>query len=471
MQQPVHSVYPGRDSLSRAESAIVAEPVRGLFPAVKRGGSVMKRMLQYVFPVLALVLWCPAVGAQENAGAARAAYSACVLDHGAQADGTTDDTAAFQAALAAASEKGGIVLAPAGTYHIAGTLEVPQGVCLKGVWEAPHHADIGKGTVLYATGNKGHEDGPPFILLNQSSAVKGITIFYPEQAATDIQPYPWCIQGKGMHCTVENVTLVNPYKGIDFGTHWNELHLVNNVFGQPLKLGIYVNQTTDIGRIQNVHFNPHAWKRAAHESADFDFQVLIDYLKNNFTGFLIAKTDWEYLRDCFCIFPKIGFHFIADEKKGPGNAVLTQCGADICPVAVKVDASQPHAGIAFVNAQIMGTVIVSPTNSGPVKFTNSGFWTIPETKEQVIVDGSGTVTLNACHFTNWDSAREGHPCVRIDGGSAIIQGCEFKHEEKKQILIGEKAESVVVSSCRLRGGAKIENLNPDADVQIGLNIR
>ncbi|MFO7975019.1 MAG: glycosyl hydrolase family 28-related protein, partial [Candidatus Hydrogenedentota bacterium] len=393
----------------------------------------------------------------------------CVTDFGAQADGETDDTGAFQAALDAAAEKGGIVYAPAGTYRIDGTLDVPQGVMLRGVWEAPHHADIGKGTVLYATSHKGVENGPPFIMLNQSSGVRGLTIFYPDQVVTDIQPYPWCIQGKGMHCSVRDVTLVNPYKGIDFGTHPNELHLIENVFGQPLRLGVFVDQTTDIGRIQNVHFNPHAWVRADHPSAAFDPKVLFAYLEEHFVGFLIGKTDWEYMRDCFCIFPKIGFHFV-NAGHGPGNVVLTQCGADICPIAVQVDACQAHSGIAFTNAQIMGTVIVGADNRGPVKFVNSGFWTIPKTNEQVINNGRGTVTLSACHFHDWGVADRDAPCIRINNGAAIIQGCDFMNRRKKQLLIDGDAEAVSVTGCRLRRGAKIDNRSDNAQVELAGNL-
>lgn len=397
--------------------------------------------------------------------------AASVLDHGAKADGTADDTAAFQAALDAAAEKGGIVSVPAGTYLIAGSLSIPQGVTLKGVWEAPHHADIGKGTVLYATGNKGNEDGPPFITLHQSTCVRGVTIFYPEQDVTDIQPYPWCIQGMGMHGSVIDVTLVNPYKGIDFGTHPNELHYISNVFGQPLRLGIFVDKTTDIGRIENVHFNPHSWARAAFPTAPSgeNWQRLQDYLCENFVGFLIGKTDWEYMRDCFCIFPKIGFHFVQLER-GPGNVVLTQCGADICPIAVQVDASQPHAGIAFENGQFMGTFIVGPKNRGPIKLVNCGFWTISTTNEQVIVDGMNTVTLNGCHFADWGMEDKTAPCIRIDGGAALINSCDFFDARKTQIAIGEKARAVAVTGCRLRGGERIENRSESADVQIGLNV-
>jgi len=424
-------------------------------------------------PVLfALILATACAVASAQGPATAPVYTASVLDHGAKADGATDDTAAFQAALDAATAKGGSVFVPAGTYLVAGSLSIPQGVALTGTWEAPHHADIGKGSILYATGNKGKEDGPPFISLHQSSAVVGMTIFYPEQTVDDIQPYPWCIQGTGMHCSVINVTLVNPYKGIDFGTNPNELHFISGVFGQPLKVGIFIDKTTDIGRIENVHFNPHSWARAAFPTAPSGgepWQKVQDYLEQNFEAFVIGQTDWEYMRDCFCIFPKIGFHFIHTERGAP-NVVLTQCGSDICPNAVRVDAAQKHSGIAFENSQFMGTLIVGPDNEGPVKLSNCGFWPVKKTNEQIIMNGKDTLTLTACHFADWGRADSNAPCIRIESGAALLSNCEFLNDKKPQIYIGENVQGVAISTCRLRGGAKIENHAPADAVQMGQNL-
>ena len=53
-----------------------------------------------------------------------------VLDYGAHADGTTDDVAHIQSAIAAAH--GGTVYFPAGTYKLASTLAVPNGTTLVG---------------------------------------------------------------------------------------------------------------------------------------------------------------------------------------------------------------------------------------------------------------------------------------------------------------------------------------------------
>jgi len=60
-----------------------------------------------------------------------------VLDYGAIGNGTTDDTAAINSAIAAATPTingvyGGIVYFPKGTYLVSSTISIPNGVCLKG---------------------------------------------------------------------------------------------------------------------------------------------------------------------------------------------------------------------------------------------------------------------------------------------------------------------------------------------------
>ena len=55
-----------------------------------------------------------------------------VREFGAQGDGKTDDTAAFQKALdTAAQAGGGVVYASRGNYFFAGHLNVPNAVTLK----------------------------------------------------------------------------------------------------------------------------------------------------------------------------------------------------------------------------------------------------------------------------------------------------------------------------------------------------
>ena len=124
------------------------------------------------------------------------------------------------------------------------------------------------------------------------------------------------------------------------------------------------------------------------------------------------------------IFAKQGFLF-DDFGHRPGNALVTQSGSDLGPVAVQVNRTQKHAGVQFSNCQFMSTVKIGPQNTGPVKISNSGFWVVKETLEQVVNEGSGTVILNACHFSDWDLPGQGAPCVRATNGRLILSHCDF----------------------------------------------
>lgn len=93
------------------------------------------------------VMASPSRVAAETGSTPRSYYD--VQDFGARGDGTTDDTAAIQAAIVAAQEAGGgIVFLPAGTYAVAGPLEIrASNVGLQGV---------GMATQILATQADGH---------------------------------------------------------------------------------------------------------------------------------------------------------------------------------------------------------------------------------------------------------------------------------------------------------------------------
>ena len=256
-------------------------------------------------------------------------------DYGAIGDGVADDTAAIQAVLEVAVTKGPICFVPAGHYRVNGSLIVPPGVTLAGASGGTPHSEHPIGTVLLAFGGRGQPESPPLITLKPNAVVRNLTIHYPEQTLPDVVPYPWTIRGDGELCQVLDVTLTNPYQALDFGTCWNELHVIRNVFACPLKTGVYIDQCTDIGRVENVHFNPNFWTRMKLKP-DFPKADIKAYLEKNLVGFKIGKTDWEYISNCFVIFPLVGFHF-DDFGHGPGNAVVTQSGADICATAVRVE--------------------------------------------------------------------------------------------------------------------------------------
>ena len=96
-----------------------------------------------------------------------------VRDYGAVADGTTDNTAAFQKALdTAAASKLTEVVVPAGRYSFSGSLRIPKEVTLRGTYDyAPSHAGIRDksdekpeyGSVLSVRGDSGNDAAPAII--------------------------------------------------------------------------------------------------------------------------------------------------------------------------------------------------------------------------------------------------------------------------------------------------------------------
>lgn len=389
-----------------------------------------------------------------------AASTINVRQLGAVGDGKTDDTAAFVSALKAASS-GTIktVFVPFGRYLIAGNLTVPKNVCVEGCSQAPAR-NAHEGSVLLATADAGKPDEKPFLTLHENSSLRGLTIFYPEQKMTNPPvPYPWTIRGTGDNISLLNVLLVNPYQAVDFGTTPAGRHFISGLYGQPLYRGLFIDQCYDVGRIENVHF----WSFWGGWDGP-----LYEFMRKEAIAFILCRTDWEFLNNCFCIGYHIGYQF-TQRASGPGNCLLTQCGSDIGPTAVRVESSQTHAGISFVNGQFMSGIEVAEANSGPVKFTACGFWGIPTTDHHAMLNGTGHVTFNSCHFIGWGQKDVKSPAIHAKRGGVTISNCDFIDLGKTQVVIENAMDAAIVIGNRLRGQNLVLNRAQDR-AQIGLNV-
>ena len=106
-----------------------------------------------------------------------------------------------------------MVFVPAANYAFYNNLSIPTGVTLHGDWQ-----DWTKtgGPLVGATfkvfAGAGQSNGTPFITMNHSTALRGVSIWYPNQNASAITPYPYSMQ-VGNDSVVANVALVNSYQG------------------------------------------------------------------------------------------------------------------------------------------------------------------------------------------------------------------------------------------------------------------
>lgn len=405
-----------------------------------------------------LLSWVPLIfGASVLAAPVGDTYS--VLDFGALGDGQTDDTAAFQKALdAAGAAGGGAVYAPRGNYRFEGHLNVPGAVALKGVWESvPSHVGIRNrgqakptddGTTFLVTADRGNEEGSPFITLNDNSTLKGVVLYYPDQdPEQEPAPYPWAIAMRGKNPSVLAVELLNPYNGIDATR--NERHLVRDVSGQPLRRGIYVDSIYDIGRIENVHFNPW-WSMKPR---------LFQWQQEHGEAFIFGRSDWQYVFNTFCFGYKVGYRFIKSPA-GVCNGNFLGIGADDCFTAVVVDASAPF-GVLITNGEFVSfhgpdptMVEVGPDHLGNVRFVNCAFW--GPCNQIAKVAGRGTVAFSDCNFVQWDRNNEGRHAIQVTSGTVMIRGCEFR-ENKPQIELGEAVRRAVISDNLITGKVRIAN--------------
>ena len=215
-------------------------------------------------------------------------------DFGIVADGVTDVTEELQEALIMLGNLGGGALfLPAGQYKVGGNLVIPSGVILRGDWRQPAPGQPIVGTVLKAYAGRGNVNAAPFIKLNNSAGVNGISIWYPEQLPNDIQPYPPTL-GNGGGATVENVTLVNAYFGYTSYVNGTTARpFLRNIYGTPLKTGIEFDCLADIGRVETVHFAPGYWKDSGLPNAPTANEHAA-WLYNNGTGMIVRRIDWSY---------------------------------------------------------------------------------------------------------------------------------------------------------------------------------
>ena len=380
-----------------------------------------------------------------------------VLDYGAKADGKTDDTAAFQKALDTASQAGGgVVYAPRGSYFFAGHLNVPRAVTLRGVWESvPAHNGIrdaglpkptDDGTTFLVTENRGKEDGPAFITLSHNTTLKGVVIYYPEQnPAEEPAPYPYAVAMRGKNPAVLAVELLNPYNGID-AAH-NERHLIRDVQGQPLRRGIYVDDIYDIGRIENVHFNPW-WSLKPR---------LFQWQQAHGEAFIFGRSDWQYVFNTFCFGYNAGYKFVQTQR-GVCNGNFLGIGADDCFTALVVENCAPMA-LLISNGEFVSfhgpdptMVRVEATNRGAVRFVNCAFW--GPCNQIADIAGRGTVGFSDCTFMQWDRKKEGRPALKATSGTLLVRGCEFQ-QDKAQIELGEGVRRAVVTDNIFTGKSRV----------------
>jgi hypothetical protein len=421
-----------------------------------------------------------------------------VATFGAKPDNATDNTTPFQKALDAChAAGGGEVFVGTGIFRFNGNISIPPGCTLSGTYTVVPSHDLrsktpqkvlSDGTVLIPTGGRNLAGGCDldcksyFINVGPNGVLRGLVIYYQQQETTATPvPYPWAVflgdpdkkyGGSANNAAVTDVELLGAWNGVAaVAAH---RHYIARVQGQPLNIGVFVDETYDIGRIENVHWNP--WYSDAHPFAW--------YQTTHGRAFVMGRSDWEYVFNTFAFGYAIGYHFI-ERATGSMNGNFLGIGQDLATNAsVQVDQSQPF-GVLITNGEFTAfcdnggfappsctnpsQVIVSKQNKGAVKFVNSAFWGPAASIAEI--DGDGTITFSQCHFDSWDNymmngtrVHNGTAAINQHGGTLIVTQSEFTmsaHDDTPHVpahvWLGPNASKTIVSENIVKGVLKIEN--------------
>lgn len=236
-----------------------------------------------------------------------------VTDYGADDDYDTDDTAAFEKALAAASKNGGgYVYIPGGVYLISRALTVPANTVLLGTGAYVSGLDNTgyAGVALFTTFGEGKSDtDTAFITLNGKNAgIMGLKIYYPKNGMTentkvDPKAYAYAVRGKAAGSYVVNVGMFGCWNGVEMSGADN--FVVRRLTGAFHKNGIHI-KNSDNGIIDACLANGG---QQANSSYAFEEHIAqwenkvqnrtLVFTRNNLTFLKVTGSSGVFMRNNF----------------------------------------------------------------------------------------------------------------------------------------------------------------------------
>ena len=346
---------------------------------------------------------------------------------------------------------GGTVFLQAGNYTLNKPLTVKEGVTLRG--DHPQdHKDVAEGTVIRIFTGKGDEDGTPAFSIERGSGLRGLTFWYPEQSASEPVQYPWTVFASekvaGDNTSVFDCVFINSWRGVRIGPGSNELHTLRRVKICALKTGVFIDSTTDIGRLSNVSVSPRFWiesnlSGAPEGSGEQSFRKWL--LESDSSGVIIGRSDWEYIWRLKVDGYNRGFVYTKG-KRGTTNAVMAESDISSCKTALLVEVLN-QVGVSLYNCKLNGmeySVNTSEKYSNMVQFHSCTF------KGAIRKNGRGIFSFKNCGMDD----------VTADTGELLMSDCSFKKavlgkEIKRARIIGFNKEKCIV-----------ENLSAGGDVAV-----
>jgi hypothetical protein len=358
----------------------------------------------------------------------------------------TDCTATFQEALhVVGNSGGGTVFIPEGHYRFDGTLLVPGNVTLRGRWSPLSETNPASGTILKIYNGRNNEDGKAFITIEGSGGVRDITFWHPEQTPENITPYPFVIQPDGGPITIENITLVNAYKGVNMSSA--SMCFMDNIQGTALHTGFFADKSYAVSRFDKLIFGPEFWKWAKlPESTPLD-DAYESYIRTNGLGIDIREMDGFHLTESKVRGMNIGLRFDVGITGDNPHGDISGLDFRDCEVALQINSAK---SIKIVNSILQGneTGLKNLYNKVNLKVNSCNI-----TGEMASVQSSagGILSVSSCILDG----------KIVSAGDVNITGCEFKNSGVDVDLNGQTTGALIYG-CAFADGPHINDNSPSS---------
>jgi hypothetical protein len=351
------------------------------------------------------------------------------------ADPSNEDcTNTFQEAIdLVGASGGGTVFIPEGHYRLDGRLNMPSNVTLRGRWRALSETDPEIGTVLKVYDGRGNPEGSPFLTVAGSGGVRDLTFWHPEQIPDNIVAYPFVIASNGGPITIENITLINAYQGVNMSSA--SMCFIDNIQGTALNTGFFADKSYAVSRFDKLVFGPDFWQWSGLQgdvSAAGDYE---SYIRNNGLGIDIREMDGFHLTECRVWGMNIGLQFDVGVTGDNPHGDISGLDFRDCNVGLRINSAK---GLKIVNSYLEGSVAGLQnlyTGNLGIKANNCTFvsdglsfqnyagadLSIGSCVFDGLVSTAGKVKIVGCEFINTGADLE----FRSNISSALIYGSSF----------------------------------------------
>jgi hypothetical protein len=340
---------------------------------------------------------------------------------GVDLSGSNESTAQMQDAATQTTAAGVKLEVPAGRIVLTSPVEVPAGAVIEGTTGAYQFPTRSGRTVV-------HFAHPGYGFTSTGTVTFGGRVFRHLATLRD-QPAPapgWAPAANDwdFFCSgatdmwFEDILLINPTKGI-VQANGGGRFTFNRVWGQPLQVGIQIENALDVMRAHQLHFW-NFW--SANKANEID---VWKYTTQNATAFYSQRNDNPDLESLFFIFYR---HNLRIGNFAPLGNTTTQrmrvfgLGADACGSAITIDPDVNGAtvdvygfyGVAYEDGGTGGSLInIEGTNSDIRIYGRTDL--IKADHNAIRITGPGSaLTVNDLIVQGYNQANGGHAAVWVD---------------------------------------------------------